>query len=52
MDDYTGFLGQHDSRVKDVLKWAVVIRMPANLSVRVLARGRADQGAKERWCAN
>jgi hypothetical protein len=38
MVDYTGFLGQDDSRVKNVLKRAVVIRMPANLSVRVLAR--------------
>ena len=40
MIDYTGSLGQHDSRIKDVLKWAVVIRMPGSLSVRVLARGR------------
>lgn len=38
MVDYTGLLGQDDSRVKDVLKRAVVIRMPADLSARVLAR--------------
>lgn len=37
MVDYTGFLRQHNSRVKGVLKRAVVIRMPANLSARVLA---------------
>ena len=40
MFNYTGFLRQHNCRVKlEVLKrLVVVIRMPANLSVRVLAR--------------
>ena len=46
MGDYTRFLGQHHSRVKSVRKRAFVIRMPANLSARVLARGRQTKARK------